>query len=277
MSFLKPKTIEELILEALRNGPMKTTLLLAEIDPHIGGITKQGFYAALRKLKREETVVIYKSMVALTMAWIRQMRERLDLMSAAYIPSRESADLLSLGEKESISLTFSTTKHLDTFWGHSQSLLVDRTPTSEPVYSYDPHYWFYIARQETERKLVEDIVTGGRQFLLIAGGSEFLDKAIAGDFRDDLRQYHMEALFADRTYYVVVIGDYITEVHLDPGVTEQIERIYYAQDTDDVSVRKNLERLLSIKAKHRLRITRSARKARALKIKMGKPFFIRKP
>lgn len=275
MSLLKPKDTEEEILAALRSGELRTTELFARVK-EMRAVTKQGFYAALRKLVAEEAVTIYQKRVALNAAWVKEFVQEAEKVRDVYLPSQEDGGVLSLKERESVSYAFASTRHLDTFWGHSQSMLINQTPASEPVYSYDPHYWFYIARPETERKLVEDIAKSGRQFLMTAGGDTFLDKKIAEDFNTDFLQYHRENLFEKRNYYVVVIGDYITEVWLDAYVAEGVEKLYAENRDVDEEMRAAFEKLLAAKAKHKIRISRSARRARELKAKMGKNFFVRK-
>ncbi len=275
MSLLKPIDIEERILYRLRGGERRTTTLLAAIAEE-KKVTKQGFYAALRKLEAEESITIYKKNVALNVAWVKELASVAEQVQEVYLPKREETGVLALGEKESVSYIFSNTRHLDTFWGHSQSLIINQTPVTEPVYTYDPHYFFYLARAETEKKLVADIAKSGRQFLMTVGGTDPLDKVIQKDFDSDLRQYHMEEIFPERNRYVVVIGDYITEAHLDPVVARDVDVLYREHETFDEVVRSEFDRLLLIKARHKIKITRNARKARALKVKMGKNFFIEK-
>ncbi|MEK7099939.1 MAG: hypothetical protein AAB883_02260 [Patescibacteria group bacterium] len=276
MSLIDPKTIEEEIVHFLVAGEQTTLTLLHKIDLERRGVTKQGFYAALRKLKGEEVVVVYQGRVSLNTAWIRRMQDTLATLSAAYIPTSESSDILALTEKETVSYTFSTTKHLDTFWGHTQNQIIERTPRSEAVFSYDPHYWFYVARKETEERLIEHITSENRQFLMTVGGETALDRSLKARFATDLRQYHQEKLFPRPEYYVVVIGDYLTEVVLDSRVAAMVDDIYERSTGADSITEKTLARLLTIKAKHRIKISRNARKARELKTKLGKNFFIQK-
>lgn len=275
MSLLKPKTIEEHILTALAMGPEKTTVLLANIDPHIR-ITKQGFYAALRKLKSEEAVVVYKSVVSLNTAWIKAYAKRIQDMQQTYLPGTASAGILDLQEGESVSYTFADTRHLDTFWGHVQNLLVAQTPVTEPVYAYDPHYWFYIARAETERQLVEDIATSGRQFLMTVGGTTLLDKAIRSDFDNDSTQYHLARLFDANNYYLAVIGKYVVEVLLDPSIAEKIDAVYRDSSANNAEAAERLGTLLTIRGRHKIKISLRDRKAQELKARLGKNFFVRK-
>lgn len=274
MSLLVPSIIGEAILNNLKGGERKTTELLQELSGFGGGITKQAFYAALRKLRNEEVVVVYGGRVAINTAWIRSAQELLGQMERSYISENLTTDLPTLSQKESVSYIFSNTQHLDTFWGHSQSQIIYRTSAREPVYSYDPHYWFYIARRETERKLVDDIVAANRQFLMTVGGITPLDKALRAEFSGDLRQYHLEAMFPKKNYYVVVIGDHITEVWLDDNMTALIEDIYDREDILNASVQKNFQKLLTIRARHRIRISRNSRRAEVLKKKLKKNFFV---
>ncbi len=274
MNLLKPVTTEEEILSLLKNGPRKTTDLLVEVGK-VRNITKQGFYASLRKLRASETVIVSHSLATLNVAWVKDVTAAVDQMRAAYLAMGEGLDILPIGEKESVSYSFSTTHHLDAFWGHSQSLIIARTDTVEPVYSYDPHYWFYMARHTTEKRIIDDIVKTGRQFLMTVGGKTLLDRHIQTEFSSDDLQYHMEELFTKRNYYVVVIDGYVTEVLLDPKIAAAVDAVYESGDLSTASEEK-LQELLSVRARHKLRITRNKKKAAVLKAKMRKNFFVRR-
>jgi len=184
--------------------------------------------------------------------------------------------VLALRDKESVSYTFATTRHLDTFWGHTQSILANQTPVSEPVFSYDPHYWFYIAREETEKKLVQDIAASGRQFLMTVGSDTPLDRILKSDFNSDNLQYHLAQIFEERNYYVVVVGDFITEVKLDEKVAAMIDDAYSQSETMNEEVIKKLQAMLAVKARHKIKISRNSRKAKLLKAKLAKNFYVRK-
>lgn len=274
MSLLHPKTIEEHVVSAVKDSPKKTTDLLEELRSSMP-VTKQGFYASLRKLKKEEAVVVYKSVVALNTAWIERLIAWTADAQAAYLPQTGESTVLDLKEKESVSYTFTTTAHLDTFWGHTQNILVQETPPNEAVYSYDPHYWFYLARKETEKVLIATITGKGKQFLMTVGGTTALDKALQPEFTGDERQYHMERLFPKKNYYLVVIGSYVTEVFLDEAVAEKVENIYETHTDLNSSALSELTALLSVRARHRIKISRNSLRAKKLKTKLQKPFFIK--
>lgn len=274
MSILKPKSLQEMIISLLQDGEKTTGQVLSEIKGLKNKVTKQGFYAALRKLKAEEIVVIYKRTIALNTSWVREMRHIFEQIEEIQATENKSVNLFSLEEKESVSYSFSTINHLDVFWGHSQNLLIEKTPRSEPVYAYDPHYWFYIARKETERKLLNSITQNHRQFLMTVGYSTELDKSIKSDFNNDYLQYNIRPLFQNKNYYVTVIGDYITEVCLDQKTENKINHLYHKNSSVNSKLMEEFKELLTAKAKNKIKITRNRVKAEKLKSKLRKDFYI---
>ncbi len=276
MSFLKPKTTEEIIVSLLESGEKDTLTLLEEIRHSRKKSTKQAFYAALRKLKAEETVVVYKSLVALHTTWINDLQNVVRKITKTYAGGAEPFGMLSLADKETVTYTFSTIRHLDSFWGHAQTMLMTHTPTSEAIYAYNPHYWFYLARKTTEQKLLEEIAAKKRQFLMTVGGNSKLDKVIRSDFSGDFIQYHLEKAFhKPNHYYVAAIGDYTIEVFLDKNLANTIEKIYKRYDNATPEAIGEMEGLLSIKARNKIRISKNKKKAEEVRKKLAKNFFVK--
>ncbi len=262
-----------MILSLLIKGEKTTLVLLSELQAK-KKVTKQGFYAALRKLREEETILIYKSIVSLNTVWIKRMKDSLADISHAYTVKQDSFDVLNLEDKESITYSFSNIRNLDTFWGHSQNILMYNTAQTEPIYAYDPHYWFYIARKETEQALLKEITENKRQFLMVVGNNYILDKVIAPDFKNDYLQYHYEPLFPRQDYYMTVIGDYISEVFLDEATADKIHELYASAKGIDVKVIEMLHMCLHAKVRSKIKISRNANRAQKLKKMLGKNFYI---
>jgi hypothetical protein len=273
MSFLNPESTSERIITLLESGPMTTIELLTLVNQS-HKVTKQGFYAALRELRKQESVILYKKTVSLNTAWISRMQERLASISHAYLSVPYLPDIFAFHDKESATFTFSNSRTLDTFWGHAQSLLIRHTPITEPIYSYDPHYWFYIARKETEERLIQEIEKSGRPFFMIAGGSGELDRLAQDRFKGNLLQYHRLALFPDPTYYVSIIGDYILEVSLDHHLAERVEKIYV--NSSPKTATEELKPLLERRSKNKIKISRNASRATSLKRKFSPYFYTSK-
>lgn len=274
MNILKPNKIEDYIIMKLIHGEQLAIALLSQIRTARKQVTKQGFYAALRKLKSEDIVLMYKGRVSLNTVWIKKMNELFEEISRDYTTNQKTFDVLGLENKESISYTFSNIRNLDTFWGHAQNILLHNTASDQPIYAYDPHYWFYIARRDTEKELLDEIIKNKRQFLMSVGYKSTLDKIIKSDFNSDYTQYNYDRQFDKDNYYITIIGDYITEVWLDETISKKINEIY---DKDNVSTNDQiniLKSFLEAKVRNKIKISKNKARAEKLKKRMGKNFYI---
>ena len=165
-------------------------------------------------------------------------------------------------------------QQLDNFWGHAEDILVEATPPSEPVYTYDPHYWFYIARPEIEKTHIQSINAHGKQFLMTVGGRTYLDTLLRNDFGNGERQYAIQSFFERADYYVMIIGDFLLEGFLDRSVVTRIEEIYASSTAHTQNPWHELLVLMTVKGKNKLKITRNRMKARKLKAQLGRNFFL---
>ena len=267
------KKIDELIIKGLGNGPLKTVDLLAYVHRHKKPLTKQGFYAALRKLKKEEVVVIYGNKTGLNTTWIHDTRYLFEEMSKAYEIERTSFEALRLKDGENLSYVFSTLKHLDVFWGHVQNIFLQNTPVDEAIYSFDPHYWLYLARQNSERKILAHIIRNGRKFLMTVGSNTPLDKIIKKDFTSRYLQYNCKKIFPKEDFYISVIGDYIIEISMDKKIAASIDAIYTTNNSLTSEVQALFEDIVERKSKSRIKISRNKAKATRLKKKLSKDFY----
>jgi hypothetical protein len=270
MYLLQPKKIDELIVNFLLKGEVSTSLLLSHVKEVKKDVTKQGFYFALRKLKKEDIVITYKKKASLNTVWLKDMQSKFNTVQPTY----SSSDFLSLEDKESVTYNFSTIKNMDTFWGHTWNVLMATVPHLEPLFVYDPHYWFYLARNSLEKKFHKEISQNKRQYLMTVGGKTELDKVIKRDFNSHYLQYNLEKVFPSENYYVTIIGDYITETYLDPKVTKEIKDIFNSnlKITSDAVLK--LQNILELKIKSKLKISRNKARADRLKKKLGKNFYI---
>lgn len=274
MELGKSPTQEKVIL-ILRNGPMKATAILKHIQANPAtSITKQGFYLALRKLKEEEVVVVYRGTVALNTRWIQNVQDLVSDMATSYLQS-EASSPLTLGENEYASYSFSTIPNLDAFWGHIQSILIAHTAQNEAIYVYDPHYWFYLARKETETQLLKKIVASERQFLMTVGGTTGLDLYIKKDFNSDYLQYYSKPLFKQKNYYVTVVGDYLIEVFLDKDLAEKVDEVYANAKVLDKDVMSKFAQILSTEARSKIKISHNHKRATQMKNILKKSFFVK--
>lgn len=274
MNLYNPKNIEEKVIKLLSKGEKLTTTLLDETNKIGKKISKQGFYKALRKLKKEEVLLVYSKIASLDVVWIRNQSKVINDAMENYSLNPETQSVFDIENGESATYTFSKIKNLDTFWGHIQSALIKITPKNEPIFSYDPHYWFYIAREQREKVLLEEMVEQKRQFLMTVGGKTEIDKSIKKHFNNDYLQYNHNKLFDKSNFYMTLVGEYIIEVNLDKFLSEKVDEIFIKNFSTNDSIKKEFEEILESKGKNKIKISRNINKSAKLKSKFKKDFYI---
>lgn len=274
-----PKTIEDYILSYLQKGSFNTSELLEKIKTIRPKTTKQGFYQSLRKLKKDEVVVIYSKRVSLSHIWINTMSEYFAtakrLHTLAGVPSE---DFLQLEDGDKISYTFKSPTIADMFWGHAFGVLASRTQQDEPVYIYNPHEWFMIARHKSEKIVFNEIISSGKQLFVLIGNNDPLDKYIANEFDGIMSQYYMctEKLFEKENYYLNIFDDFTIEAYLDEKTTSLVNQLYKETTVFTEDIREQLKQIVNHQGKTKLTISRNKRKAQKFKTVFKKYFYIKK-
>ena len=157
-------------------------------------------------------------------------------------------------------------------------LLSETLPNlNEPVYLYNPHEWFLLARRESELECIK-LITQKRQFLLTVGGKTPLDHSVSGDFDGNKSQYYMadSPLFPKNNYYLNTVGDFIIEVRIDPSLAEQIKQLYAQTEKDITASKEQLKIIVHGKGRSKMTISRDRNKAEKFKKVLRKYFYIPK-
>jgi hypothetical protein len=277
MNITEPQSIRDYIVAVLVSGPQTTALVLSKIQKN-QKITKQAFYTALRQLQQEEVVIKYKETISLDTTWILKLQENIFAMERSYIAGNQSGLLhfLALNDGESATYQFQSIAQLDQFWGNIQNLALMHTVESEALFVYDPHYWFFLARNNTETELLKNLTKNKRPFLMSVAGATSLDVYIKKNAQNDfIRINNGEQIFNKDNYYVTVIGDYIWEITIDMKIAHEVAALFqeYAKPSDTLATR--LEELIQQKSKNKFKISRSVKKAQSLRKKLGKNFHIK--
>jgi len=274
MNILKPQSIEEYIISFLQKEPRSGPELLSAIQKYRPGTTKQALYAALRKLRTAEIVITHKMRISLSSIWVTKMAEFFTLAKHFYTKTTTTDEgFLNLEDGDRVTYSFKNPNVTDIFWGHAFDILCEITPLSEPVYIYDPHEWFMLAR-ETEIPLFKRISVTGKQILVLAGGTTFLDKMIIKEFDGTFAQYHPtnEPLFDKRNYYLNILDDFIIEAHLDEATAKKIDDFYNTATVWNPETEVQLKKIIANEGKNKLTISRNRKRADKLK-KMFKSYF----
>lgn len=277
MQFPRENSLESHIFNLLQHGPQEPTKLLEQIRSIRPSTTKQGLYAVLRNLKKQEILVVHNKQAEFNIRWLNHMQDFFSIAQSFYTKGSSGVgNFLNLKEGEKITYSFSTPVQTDAFWWHALYILSESSKTNEPVYLYNPHEWFLIARRQSELESIK-LISSKKQFLLTAGGKTSLDKYVAGDFDGEKSQYFMadKFLFPKNSYYLNIVDDFLIEVWIDKNTALKIEKLYLAATGFNKEVEQQLKEIVSLKGKTKLTISRSSKKAAKLKKLFKKHFYIK--
>ena len=270
------QSLEERVIELLRKGPVRITDLILAVKKQRQLTTKQGIYRVLRLLKKEEVVLIYQKQASLNIRWLNKLNEFSDLSTYYYQSSMGVGHFANLKDGEKIKYTFGSLSFTDAFWNHVLYILLKIVPLSENFFAYNPHAWFFLARQEEEKSLMKNI-TKDRKYLLTVGHKNIMDKVISKGFDGEKSQYCLldNAPFADY-YYCNVLGNFIIEVFFDRNVSKKISDWYQKTEKMTEETLKDLKNIVDCRGKTKLVISHNAKKAELIKNKFKRNFFLGK-
>ncbi|MEI8223897.1 MAG: hypothetical protein WCG20_02120 [bacterium] len=278
MNILKPQSIEEYIVSLLQKNSRSGSELLTAIQSKRPGTTKQALYASLRKLRSDEIVVVHKMRISLSSIWVTKMAEFFTLAKHFYTKTTTTDEgFLNLEDGDRVTYSFKNPNVTDIFWGHAFDILAEITPITEPVFLYNPHDWFMLARPETEKLLFKKFAKAGKQLLILVGDAKPLDKYIIKEFDGTIAQYHPtnELVFDKRNYYVNIFDDFIIEVHLDEITTKKIDEFYNTANDWNPENEAVLKKIIANEGKNKLTISKNRKKAEHLKKIFRKYFYIK--
>ncbi len=277
MILTPPISIEDYIIQLLRDGPIGTIELIARIRKHLPNATKQAVYSALRKLKGQEVVVVHNKQASLSIQWLRKLEVFVNIAAErSFDAELRSNGILALTDGDRIEYHFKNAHLMDSFWWHASALLLETQPDTEPVYIYHSHEWFLHARRNTELDFIRYIKNKRRTLFLAVSRNTPLDKLAAEDFDGNTAQYYMYPTppFPKNNYYLNVFNDYVFEVWLDKAMSNELDSLYLNAKTITPNTLEEIKLLISKSGKSRMIISRDQNRAEKLKKFLGKHFII---
>lgn len=270
------KTIEDHTVELLHHGSCSTLDLIKKIREHRPTTSRQGVYRVLRTLRDEEVIVIHRKTISLNGRWLNELHQFSTLAQHYYFRNvKSTGNFAQLQEGEKISYTFNSMKLTDVFHNHAMYILLQIVPSQEHFFAYNPHTWFFYARPNDERAIMQTITTT-RYYLVTAGHNTPLDKNITRFLRAPRGQYYAcaQPLFPSENYYFNVLGPYIIEVWIHEDLAQDIHTWYQSTPEFTPHARNALSSIIDREAKTKLTISRNFAKAKRLRNKLKNFFFI---
>ncbi|MBI2514954.1 hypothetical protein HYV91_02080 [Candidatus Wolfebacteria bacterium] len=275
----REKLLEDMMLEILQRKPFSTIDLINEIMFLRPGTTKQGVYRVIRKLKREEKVVVYGKVVSLNLHWLKKMSDFFSLAQFYYLPEGfGSQNFFDVREGDKIIYFFKNLNLLDSFCTHVIYMLTEVSDPKEPIFVYNPHEWFAYARREVERGLLKALEEKNKKILVISTHDDPLDQELKKRFRDSLVQYHIaeKSISIKENYYFNVFDDYILEIFFDSRIISAIKEFFRKAKIFDEGAERGLMGIVSREGRNKVVISKDKKKADKYKKFFARYFFIEK-
>jgi DNA-binding PadR family transcriptional regulator len=267
-------TIEEKIINMLKSGALLSTEIVKRIQDDRKDTPKQSVYKALRQLKQKEIITKVKKTISLHEVWIEEMRDFFSTVQSQN-SAVEEPSALTLKDKEFISYSFSSLISLDMFWAHAFMLFMKHSPAQQPIFLYNPHEWFLLARNKSEQGLMRTAKQMKKPWIHLVAGKTKLDLEIKHFYDQKYARVHFlgKHIFG-KDHYINIFGDFIIEVHLDSKSTEEIEKIYETYTTKEQALERFILIMESKKFRHKMKISKHQKNARKIRNIFSKYFFI---
>ena len=267
MLFTSKETVEDIIIRLLSKGKTTPTKLHEAIVQDGEKVTVQAVYKALRYLIKSSVVVKSGRFVEISQEWVNKVSSTFNTQTT----------LPQLADGEAAVYNYKSLVNLDAYWKHLMSALDDKFG-AYPVFLYSPyHIWYHISeRTESESDYFTGFAKAKHHAFFVIGNETPLDQNFKKKFQDNYLQIDTwQKSSLKESSYLTIIDDYIIDTILSKKTTEAIRK-YYSSSLPVEQAGIELNKVLSAPSKSKIKIERNAKKARMLRNKLFKNFYMPK-
>jgi hypothetical protein len=265
MLFSKKESLEDRIVRYLLPRELTVKGIKKELAAEQVEVTIQGIYKVLRTLIAEEIIIKRGTLYSLSEEW---RNNSVDLFN-------QSTDRFELAEGEKIAFDLTSLIHLDQQWKNIVLPLHEVHP-NVPVFLYNPHeIWAHLSesRRSSEYAYYRSFAEQKTHAFCLFGGNTIHDRAIKKELQNEYLQIALGATPFPKTDYPTIFGDYIITTRVSARLTEEIETTYQ-ESADTETLESRLQKIGIEKKKVKLIIERDRAKAKKLRKKLSKEFFV---
>jgi hypothetical protein len=266
MLFTNKETLEDKIIRYLLPKQQTAKGLLKQLKEESGSYTIQALYVVLRNLATVEVVVKRGTYYFLNEEWRTNV--------ASQLKKQENNEL---AEGESVSYVLSSLIHHDLQWKNIVLPLHESHP-HDPIFFYNFHYiWLHLSesRKQSELSYYASIAENKNHAFSLVGSKSVYDIEVKKKLQNEFVQWAVGTEHFSKTDYITVFSDYIITTRISNRLAEEIEECY-TNNSNNVSLETRLQKIGIEKKKVRLIIERDKDKAKKLRKKLSKEFFVQK-
>ena len=265
MILSKKETLEDRLIRLLLDKEQSVKSLNKALVVEGVSATVQALYKLLRSLVADEVVIKRANMYALSEEWKERVVDRFE----------QTHNRFELAEGESITFDLASLVHLDQQWKNIVLPLHNAHPKI-PVFFYNPHeIWIHLneSRKQSEYAYYQSFAQNKTHAFALFGGATPHDSAIKKELQNEFLQVAVGVEVFSQTDYPTIFGDYIITTRISRRLSEEIEKAYRESvATAELEIR--LQKIGIEKKKVKLIIERDREKAKKLRKKLSKEFFV---
>ena len=265
MILSKKETLEDRLIRLLLDKEQSVKSLNKALVVEGVSATVQALYKLLRSLVADEVVIKRANMYALSEEWKERVVDRFE----------QTHNRFELAEGESITFDLASLVHLDQQWKNIVLPLHNAHPKI-PVFFYNPHeIWIHLneSRKQSEYAYYQSFAQNKTHAFALFGGATLHDSAIKKELQNEFLQVAVGVEVFSQTDYPTIFGDYIITTRISRRLSEEIEKAYRESvATAELEIR--LQKIGIEKKKVKLIIERDREKAKKLRKKLSKEFFV---
>ena len=267
MLFTSKETVEDIIIRLLSKGKTTPLELHEAIVSDGESVTVQAVYKALRYLIKDSVVVKSGRYVEISQEWVNTLSSTFNTQTT----------LPQLADGEAAVYNYKSLVNLDAYWKHLMSALDDKMG-DYPVFLYSPyHIWYHISeRTQSEADYFTSFITKKRYGFLTIGNDTALDR----EFKKTTQSEYLQIDTWDKSLWketdnLTIINDYVINTVLSKKLVTAIKD-YYSSSLAPEQATVKLNAVLSSPSQSKIKIERNAKKARVLRKKLFKNFYLPK-
>ena len=269
MLFSTKPDIKESIISLLAKGPVDSIELQKQVSLE-RGVTKQGFYKALRELLVEEVVIKNKQIVLLNTVWVNKLQGFINNTQGKYL-AQTFEQILSLSDGDTMVFKFKSISDLDLLWMHYFYMFAKNIDA--PVLFFSTHEFWSLFRSDLQNEMYQWIYDNNKKTYYVIGSQTPLDISTTKSHK----KYGIEFAYDNNVSLkdnagLTVIGDYVFNTVIDANTTKAIDSLYKKYMTWEPAVEQELHDIISRMRRSKVVIERNKKKAEQIRKKLMKYF-----
>ncbi len=266
MLFSKKAHIEDLIVKSLIISESTAKHMLSKIKQEHGKYTIQALYVVLRDLLEQEIVFKRGTKYSLNKEWQQQVIRELG----------QEKDF-EINEGEQYIYILSSLNHHDIQWKNIVLPLHEKY-TNDPIFFYNYHYiWIHLgeSRKKSEIEYYKSFIRDKKFAFSLVGSNSPLEIETKKIIESEYVRIYIDSIPLDKSGYIAIFNEYIITTQLSKKTVQEIEECYkIAKNINELE--QNIQKIDFQTKKVKLIIERNKEKAKKLRKKLSKDFYIPK-